>query len=139
MSLAARLSTKANCGQMDQARQQWQIGYSNVALVQVQSVGVALLVALVSAIGTAAAHQKLQLESVQTLVATSLCSASASSLLLATLMVIVVVLARKCRVNPDNVSTLIAACLGDVSQNLFFLSIQTWADLSFILTSPLFI
>lgn len=119
MSLAARLSTKANCGHMDQPKQQWQIGYSNVALVQVQSVAVALMVALVSAVGTVASHHRLRWQSVQQLLATSLSSASASSLCLATLMVIVVLLARKCRVNPDNVSTLIAACLGDVSSLVF--------------------
>lgn len=116
MSLAARLSTKANCAQMDLPKQQWQIGYSNVSLVQVQSIAVALIVALISAIGTAAAHQTLNLESVKQLLATSLISASASSFVLATLMVIVVILARKCHVNPDNVSTLIAACIGDVRQ-----------------------
>ncbi|CAG2163433.1 unnamed protein product [Oppiella nova] len=47
--------------------------------------------------------------------ATSLITASVTGFFLATLMIAVVIMARKAGVNPDNCSTLIAAFLGDIS------------------------
>ena len=48
------------------------------------------------------------------LCASSLVTATVASLILGSLMVIVVVLSRKCNLNPDNIATPIAASLGDL-------------------------
>lgn len=48
MTLAARLATQANCGQLDSAKAQLGIGIGNIALIQAQATVVAFLAALIA-------------------------------------------------------------------------------------------
>ncbi|XP_054163902.1 solute carrier family 41 member 1-like [Oppia nitens] len=115
MTLAARLSTQANLGNLDKPAQQWGHGIGNIVLIQCQAIVVALLAALFAVAVNTAKDWQFQLDHCLLICATSLITASVTGFFLASLMIAVIILARKAGVNPDNCSTLIAAFLGDIS------------------------
>lgn len=75
----------------------------------------AFLAALIAILSNFMKNFTFNFESALLICATSLFTASITGLFLASLMVIVIILARKTGVNPDNVSTLIAAFTGDIT------------------------
>lgn len=115
MTLAARLSTQANLGNLDKPSEQWKMGVGNIVLIQCQAIVVALLAAMIAIMVNIVKEWRFQSEHCLLICATSLVTASITGLLLATLMIAVIIIARKTGVNPDNCSTLIAAFLGDIS------------------------
>ncbi|XP_070319597.1 solute carrier family 41 member 3 isoform X2 [Odocoileus virginianus] len=114
MTLASRLSTAANTGQIDDPREQYRVVSSNLALVQVQAAVVGLLAAVAALLLGLASGQGLDVVEAQVLCASSVLTASLAACALGTLMVCIVVGARKLGVNPDNIATPIAASLGDL-------------------------
>lgn len=115
MTLAARLATQANCGQLDSLLAQIQIGIGNVALIQAQATVVAFLAALIAICINYFKDFTFQFDSSLLIMTTSLVTAAITGLFLSLLMIIVTVFSRKIGINPDNVSTLLAAFLGDIS------------------------
>ncbi|XP_055413254.1 solute carrier family 41 member 3 isoform X2 [Bubalus kerabau] len=114
MTLASRLSTAANTGQIDDPREQYRVVSSNLALVQVQAAVVGLLAAVAALLLGLASGQRLDVVEAQVLCGSSVLTASLAACALGTLMVCIVVGARKLGVNPDNIATPIAASLGDL-------------------------
>ncbi|XP_070216167.1 solute carrier family 41 member 3 isoform X1 [Bos mutus] len=114
MTLASRLSTAANTGQIDDPREQYRVVSSNLALVQVQAAVVGLLAAVAALLLGLASGQGLDVVEAQVLCASSVLTASLAACALGTVMVCIVVGARKLGVNPDNIATPIAASLGDL-------------------------
>lgn len=115
MTLAARISTQANLGQLDSLREQWKMTYGNMALVQCQATIVAFLASVFAIVVDVFEEHKFDVHHATLLCASSLITAAIASLVLGFITVGVVLLSRKLHIDPDNVATPIAASLGDVT------------------------
>ncbi|GIY70999.1 solute carrier family 41 member 1 [Caerostris darwini] len=115
MTLAARISTQANLGQLDSLREQWKMTYGNMALVLCQATIVAFLASVFAIIVDVIQEHKFDIHHALLLCASSLITAVIASLVLGFITIGVVLSSRKLHINPDNVATPIAASLGDVT------------------------
>ncbi|CAH1266395.1 SLC41A2 [Branchiostoma lanceolatum] len=115
MTLASRLSTAANLGYMDNRKEQWRLIVGNMALTQAQALVVGFLAAVAAIVFGWIPEGKFDIHHAFLLTASSMVTASLACAILGTIMIAVVILSRKCKVNPDNVATPIAASLGDLT------------------------
>merc|ERR1719411_1763915 len=115
MTLAARLSTASNLGHLDDARVALSTIIGNLVLVQCHGIVVGFLASLCGLAMGWIPVGKANYEQALLLCASSIVTASLASFVLALVMVVVIVGARKCRCNPDNIATPIAASLGDIT------------------------
>ncbi|XP_011142779.1 solute carrier family 41 member 1 [Harpegnathos saltator] len=115
MTLASRLSTQANLGQMDTKKQKWTLIVGNLALIQCQAMVVGLLASLAAIILGWVPEAHFDMHHGLLLCASALITASVASFLLGLVMVAVILLSRQMNINPDNVATPIAASLGDLT------------------------
>ncbi|XP_059385796.1 solute carrier family 41 member 1 [Carassius carassius] len=114
MTLASRLSTAANIGQMDTAKDMWKMIMGNLALIQVQATVVGFLASIAAVIFGWIPEGNFKMSHAVLLCASSVATAFIASLLLGLIMIGVIIASRKVGINPDNVATPIAASLGDL-------------------------
>ncbi|KAM7307610.1 solute carrier family 41 member 1, partial [Ixodes scapularis] len=115
MTLASRLSTQANLGRMDTAAEQWRMATGSLALLQIQATVVGFLASIFAVVMGWIPDGEFSWQHALLLCSSSLFTASVASLVLGMVMIGVVILSRKCHINPDNVATPIAASLGDLT------------------------
>jgi len=115
MTLAARMSTASNLGHLDDKKVAVSTIVGNLILVQCQGIVVGFLASLCGLAMGWLPIAKANYEQALLLCASAIVTASLASFVLALIMVIVIVIARKCNCNPDNIATPIAASLGDIT------------------------
>ncbi|XP_014469155.1 PREDICTED: solute carrier family 41 member 1-like [Dinoponera quadriceps] len=117
MCLASRLSTQANLGNMFSARETVKMIIGNIALVQIQAIVAAICVAVfamtVGAI-TTDTDNGFDWNHAVLLAASSVSTATSSCFILDFLLIAVIMLSYRCKMNPDNLATPLAASFGDV-------------------------
>jgi solute carrier family 41 len=87
----------------------------NLVLTQLQAIVVGFLAAIVSLAMGWVPQGHFNLRHALVICSSSVSTASIASLVLGTIMIIVIVLSHKCKLNPDNIATPIAASLGDLT------------------------
>jgi solute carrier family 41 len=129
MTLASRLSTHANLGDMDTKTGLRRIILGNMSLVQCQAATVGFIapvIALLLSFVSAEHSHDLTLQEVILLGASSVITANVANLLLGSVMCGVVILSRKWNINPDNIATPIAASLGDFTTMILLANISQY-------------
>ncbi|KAL2738800.1 solute carrier family 41 member 1-like isoform X1 [Vespula squamosa] len=124
MCLASRLSTQANLGNMHTLREIMKMIIGNVALVQIQAIVAAILVAVFAIIVGAiqdsvhrsegSAVTSFEWNYALLLATSSVCTATSSCFILDLVMIAVIMISHRCKMNPDNLATPLAASVGDV-------------------------
>lgn len=125
MTLASRLSTQVNLGKINDKTSTLNAILGNFALTQAQAIVVgflasmfALSLELVTQLTNSPSENEqivqLDFKNSFVLISGSMSTASFASLILAGLMMFVIILSKKLRINPDNIATPIAASLGDL-------------------------
>jgi solute carrier family 41 len=115
MNLAARISTSANLGLLDDRTNCWEILTGNMLLIQVQSVVIGTASGfIVYLLGLLVHESRNTPDDTLLMVVCSILTASSASLILGSTMFVVVLISRRYKLNPDNITTPLAASLGDI-------------------------
>ncbi|KAK9890241.1 hypothetical protein WA026_010354 [Henosepilachna vigintioctopunctata] len=114
MCLASRLSTQANLGNMKSRKEVIKMIIGNIALVQVQAIVAANLVSIFAVCLSALLHGPFIVSDALLLAASSVMTATLSCFTLDFLLIAVIFISQKMKLNPDNVATPLAASVGDV-------------------------
>ncbi|XP_076761218.1 solute carrier family 41 member 3 isoform X2 [Xylocopa sonorina] len=117
MCLASRLCTQTNLGNMHGVREIGKMIIGNIALVQIQAIVAAVLVSIfavvVDAITNSDKHA-FKWDNCLLLATASVCTATSSCFILDFVMIAVIMVSYRCKMNPDNLATPLAASFGDV-------------------------
>ncbi|CRK87752.1 CLUMA_CG001554, isoform A [Clunio marinus] len=135
-TLASRLCTQANLGNMISGKEIFHMALGNIALVQVQATVAAFIVSLFSIGVGAIIKNTLRFNHITLLIASSMFTATSTCFVLDFILVFVILLTKKFKANPDNMTAPLAASIGDVvsitvlsfiSSHLFKISgTQSW-------------
>lgn len=115
MTMAARLSTQANLGNMREFDTTMRMVKGNMALVQCQATVVAFLASLFALVSNAFTKGVFDIHNSLIICASSLITANVACFLLGACMVGVIILSHRYEIDPDNIATPLAASIGDVT------------------------
>lgn len=147
MCLASRLSTQSNLGNMSSTREIIHMIVGNIALVQVQATVAAFIVSLFAMGVGAAMNGRFLFDHAMLLTASSMFTATSSCFVLDFVLVAVILLSNKFKMNPDNLATPLAASIGDVVSisllsfiaSLLFEHLDTHLWITFVVVTCYFI
>ncbi|XP_021701257.1 solute carrier family 41 member 1 isoform X4 [Aedes aegypti] len=147
MCLASRLSTQSNLGNMSSTREIIHMIVGNIALVQVQATVAAFIVSLFAMGVGAAMNGRFLFDHAMLLTASSMFTATSSCFVLDFVLVAVILLSNKFKMNPDNLATPLAASIGDVVSisllsfiaSLLFEHLDTHLWITFVVVACYFI
>lgn len=125
MTLASRLSTHANLGNMESKYEQMSLAGGNLALTQIQAVVVGFLSSIFAIVLNLILRGQLEVNHALLLITSSVLTASFASLILGCLVIGVIVLSKSYQINPDNVATPIAGSLGDLTTVIILAGVST--------------
>lgn len=131
MTLASRLSTQANLGNMSSGKEIFHMVVGNIALVQVQATVAAFIVSIFSmGVGTATSGS-FEFDHALLVTSSAMFTATSSCFVLDFVLVAVILLSNKYKVNPDNLATPLAASIGDLISisMLSFITAMLFANL----------
>ncbi|XP_034933875.1 solute carrier family 41 member 1-like [Chelonus insularis] len=114
MCLASRLCTQANLGNMHGCREITKMIIGNLALVQIQAIVAAIIVSIFATSAHAAMNSVFEWNHALLVTASSVCTATSSCFILDLVMIIVIMITYRWKMNPDNLATPLAASFGDV-------------------------
>ncbi|XP_003393830.2 solute carrier family 41 member 1 isoform X1 [Bombus terrestris] len=117
MCLASRISTQANLGNMHEFREIVKIIIGNIALVQIQATVAAVLVSIFAITVNAimeGSEYTFKWNNCLLLATASVCTATSTCFILDFVMIAVIMISYRCKMNPDNLATPLAASFGDV-------------------------
>ncbi|XP_076237053.1 solute carrier family 41 member 3 isoform X2 [Calliopsis andreniformis] len=117
MCLASRLCTQANLGNMHGVREITKMIIGNIALVQIQAIVAAICVSIFAVVVDAIAggsDYSFKWENCLLLAVSSVCTATSSCFILDFIMIAVIMISYRLKMNPDNLATPLAASVGDV-------------------------
>ncbi|XP_053201282.1 solute carrier family 41 member 2-like isoform X2 [Panonychus citri] len=115
MTMAARLSTQANLGNMKDFKSTLYLAKGNMALIQCQATVVAFLATIFAIATNSISKGSIDMQNILILLASSLLTANVACFLLGACMVTIIVLSNRFEIDPDNVATPLAASIGDVT------------------------
>lgn len=115
MTLASRLSTHANLGDLDNRNQKFSLIIGNLALILCQAIVVGFLASIAAVLFGWVPSGVVNIKHALLLCASSIVTAFGASFILSLVMVGVIIFSRYFHINPDNVATPIAASLGDLT------------------------
>lgn len=133
MTLASRLSTHANMGELTNPLSRDKIIIGNMALVQCQASTVGLIAPLIAISLSYLVNENRGFEPNQILLlcSSSVITANIANLILSSLMCLLILLSLRFEINPDNIATPIAASLGDFTTMLLLASVSEFFHDSF--------
>lgn len=117
MCLASRLCTQANLGNMHGFREITKMIIGNIVLVQIQAIVAAIFVSIFAVVVDMIAEGSMEhfrWENCMLMAASSVCTATSSCFILDFVMIAVIMISYRCKMNPDNLATPLAASIGDV-------------------------
>ncbi|TGZ47869.1 Solute carrier family 41 member 2 [Temnothorax longispinosus] len=114
MCLASRLSTQANLGNMNSRREIVKMIVGNIALVQIQAIVAAVCLSLFGMGVGGINGNGFEWNHALMLAVSCMCTATSSCFILDFVLIAVIMISYRFKMNPDNLATPLAASIGDV-------------------------
>ncbi|XP_056649191.1 solute carrier family 41 member 1-like isoform X2 [Diorhabda sublineata] len=124
MCLSSRLSTHANLGNMEDRKEIFRMVIGNIVLVQIQAIVCSCIVSLFATGVSAAVNGSFNWNHTLLLATASTLTATMSCFVLDIVLVTVIILSHKLKLNPDNLATPLAASIGDL---VSLMVLSSWA------------
>ena len=105
---------QANLGNMDSWSARWLLIWGNLALIQGQALVIAFIATVTSIVLGLIGGEHFSISHVLLIGGSSMSAACIASAILSSVMLIIVMVSRPLKIDPDNVATPIAASLGDL-------------------------
>lgn len=115
MTLASRLSTQANIGNLNTVKDAFTMGWGNMVLKLAQATVMGFIAAAFAVIMDSVNAGKFDYQHALLIGCSSISTAAITTVGLGTITTTVVFVSHRCKINPDNIATPVAASLGDVT------------------------